>query len=180
MTALRRFASSRINMRILALLQIVLLLATSLVPEGRHLLSAKTQCGSDCACSAESRQAGTCCCSGKTKASDVDADTDAEPAKGCSNCKAAVAKATECCSQTKSCCKAGPRSGKSNCHQEAISACPCGSDAYELVVITMPRTGPLRVHLESPCNVEMPSTILDERCDSAISEPESPPPKAVC
>lgn len=171
-------------MKFFAILQIFLLLATCVVPEGRHLLS-KGGCSNGCGCSAESRQAGNCCCSTQATKATVAATP------GCSNCKAAESQkpvATQTCSNCptekapRTCCSTAQStccssSGPASSTGPEISSCPCGDEVWELQVIMMPRVKAARIEVCCDCAKAAAYRVQDNRPIGERSQPESPPPK---
>lgn len=169
-------------MKFLATLQIFLLLAACMVPEGRHLLSKGDGCTNGCGCSTESRKSGECCCSTKK----------AIPASpGCSNCKkaesqkSATAKTHAACPTDQlasSCCSSEPSGCCHSSEQDRptgpqISRCPCGNEVWELQVIMMPRVKTSRIDVM--CFSAQPARlcVMDNRSMGQRPQPESPPPQ---
>ena len=178
-------------MRLLALLQIALLLTTSILPEGRMLMSQAQTCDSgECGCSTESRNNGTCCCSTKTQS---DSESESHSAQNTA-VKVTVADSTEhCCSQTTvestsaedSCAtKPSPIAG---CGQPTesltatVSSCPCGGELPAVWVSHMPQTLAVRVPAPAVTCTQSLRTHIDEERQPNVDEPPTPPPNAtVC
>jgi len=179
-------------MRLMAVFQIVLLLVTCVVPEGRHLLARSQGCSNDCGCSEESRKAGACCCSGKSTASRQQ-ESYAEGQNPCCRVAASRRQEAECqqvsgcenCRQSKSCDDAESpccQRSKSTVSQQRpatpeIVACPCGGENFELTVITMPRTRTFRVAVNHLPALLATCELSDQRATCWRLPPESPPPK---
>jgi len=163
------------RMKLLAVFQIVLLLATCVVPEGRHLLARSSGCANNCGCSEESRRAGNCCCAGK-ETTDSESAASETSRKAC--CQRAEKASKKSCCQSSACCtKSTTTEGNDPPKGVQISTCPCGGDVYEVMVIMMPRVPPLRVHLAAAADIAAWCCSTDDRFESDRPEPESPPPQ---
>lgn len=191
----RRCSSSlapRLNMRLFALLQIALLLTTSILPEGRMLLSQAQVCSDgECGCLAESRRNGTCCCS--TKSRD---ERDSE-----SRCRQSGDEATSedstsvCCSRKvksrpsedchEACCSTKPSPATrydkaADVLETAVSGCSCGGNSPVVWVCHMPRTLPTRVPSPAFTWTHEVNVPVDDRRQRKVDEPPAPPPDNAC
>ncbi len=169
-------------MKLLALLQTLLLLTTSLIPEGRVMMAGAGACTGECGCSSESREAGNCCCS-KAEQEQPAKSQERETART-SCCKKATPSEKTCCSGKSSlrpcCSKSNDSDGNRDAVPECgvISTCPCGSSFVDASVIHGPRTVVTRVQIQSGRNWIRSCTILDDCCSPERPAPATPPPKS--
>lgn len=176
-------------MRLIALLQIALLLTTSILPEGRILMSQSRMCdGGECGCSAEARNGGTCCCTIKTQGDRESDDRCEQNSDG----DATVAESTgRCCSLTTrqddsardSCStKAAPIAG---CGQPTdalvgtVSSCACGEDSPGVWVSHMPQTMPILVTAPEITFTGSLKAPVDDQRHRKVDKPPTPPPNAI-
>lgn len=154
-------------MKLLALFQILLLLGTALLPEGRIDIS-----GGGCGCSAESRASGRCCCS--------------EAANSC--CAGSVAESRSKDSSLvplRSCCQRKTTSAcwkpladslterRTQPESETMSrSCPCGATSAELAIVRMPRLRPLGVTVGG---AELPESLVSSGVMGFGRHRETPP-----
>lgn len=157
--------------KLLALIQVAVLLGTSCLPGGFTTVSSD-----GCGCSSDARQAGTCCCS-----SNEDSCCSKTPATVKSCCVKTKDTAKTCGVQTASSCCV-PKSSGDRPRQKSSSgfrsSCPCGATA-KLAVITMPR---LRCPVTScpqptPNGPRFESEIVTT---GQLKEAPTPPPPRVC
>ena len=180
----------RLNMRLFACLQIALLLTTSILPEGKILLSQAQVCNDgECGCSAESRQNGTCCCSTKKERGERDSEcrsgqsgdeaTADNSASVCCSKESLTGKPSENSSET--CCSTKP-SPASRCDKatdvlmSAVSGCSCGGDSPVVWVCHMPRTLPVRIPSPALALTQEVNVLVDDQRQPKVDEPPTPPP----
>ncbi len=169
-------------MRILALIQALLLLTTSLVPEGRVLLSGGS-CAGECGCSADSRRSGTCCCSTAPSSDSSRKTSDADNCCQAERPDAADSTASSCCNRkgaTKSCSSddSGSRIRREPTPDWGmISTCGCGEYSATLVVHA-PRTVVRGVRVQSAYACPESCLTVDDGCTAERSAPATPPPKS--
>jgi hypothetical protein len=180
-------------MRLLAFLQIALLLTTSILPEGRILMSQAQTCdGGECGCSAESRNNGTCCCSTKAQSDRESESLCAQNTAG----EVTVAGSTgHCCPQTtvasnptEDSCPPKPKPKPiARCGQPTeprtatVSSCLCGGELPVVWVSHMPQTLPVRVSTPAVTGTQSLKASSDEKRRPKADEPPTPPPNAtVC
>lgn len=146
-------------MKSLAVIQILLLIATVVVPEGYRPAPARG-CQNGCGCSDEQRQTGTCCCqtSAATKTPEQTeppsccSKSDGEPRSCCSTRSATSPTSDPNAADTRSCC--GRKSAAGCCAGKAdrpvpetasLGKCPCGDGPSESSVLHAPRVPVLNV-----------------------------------
>lgn len=178
-------------MRLLALLQIALLLTTSILPEGRMLMSRAQTCdGGECGCSSESRNNGTCCCSTKTQS---DGELESHCAQNTADAVTVADSTGHCCSQTtvESTSTEDSRPTKplpsAGCDKPTeslaatVSSCPCGGELPAVWVSHMPQTLAVRVPAPAVTCTQSLRTHIDAQRRPKVDEPPTPPPNAtVC
>ncbi len=175
----------RLYMRPLAFLQIALLLTTSILPEGRILMSQAHGCSDGkCECSAKSQQNGSCCCSAKKQD-----EEDSESRCGHHDGKASSDDAARVCCSTASakselseeCCLT-ESSSVGSCEESAsdsiatVSSCPCNADSPVVWVCHLPRTLPTRVPAPAIVWTRELNTLGDDRRVRQVDAPPTPPP----
>ena len=173
-------------MRIVAFIQAILLLTTSLIPEGRVLLGGHEACAGECGCSAESRREGTCCCSSAKQSPSADCNASGKASKSC--CSAASedkssAVTNYCCSKSaspRSCCSS--KGGGNSKRQPSprwgvISTCGCGEYAATSI-LHAPRTVVSGVRVQGSHDRIEACLIFDQRCNAERPAPATPPPKS--
>lgn len=179
-------------MKFSALLQIVLLLITSLIPEGRLALTQSSDCRGTCACSAQARHNGACCCTHrKTSRS----DTGRQPRRCCEHRSSGRTSGSG--TEARSCCsgKSGAHKIRSDTHrnpaapappareraglpQGMIVSCPCGGDASATLVLHAPRTAVSRAQLTCLPDFFVAYVPVSEGCAPAGDPPDRRPPKS--
>jgi hypothetical protein len=164
-------------MKLVALFQALLLLSTTVLPEGRYLLAPGAVCEDGCKCTTESREAGMCCCS-QNKSAATKSD------KTANSCCAAGgdSQVESCCSKndtTKTCCQTKSRSTRKQNSPVwgIVGQCPCGSDSAEVHVLCMPRTRVQHASLQSPLQRHCVIDVDDESCSPQLPAPATPPPQ---
>lgn len=191
--------------RNVALLQIFLLLGTTLVPATRVRLVSGSCCGDDCQCSAADRAAGACCCTAdsaktarlsraccqQTAKEQTDKEqTDKRPSDAataspvsrasatCPACKkAAESSSGSCCNKVNSVADAGQTLPAGEIPPwGAVERCPCGETVTH-VAVHMPRVRPLRVQVSSMLAMTQRISLLSEHCSAEPPEPPLRPPR---
>ncbi len=178
-------------MRLLAFLQIVLLLTTSIFPEGRMLMSQSVTCSTgECDCSAELRRNGSCCCSSDKR---VESDSVARCQQTGDHDSGVAESAGSCCARKTEKntaaginCAAKQTPVASN-EQFAevlittVSACPCDSDSQVVWVSHMPRMLPVCVPAAVITWTQGLTALIDDQRRRKVDEPPTPPPNStVC
>ncbi|APZ94221.1 hypothetical protein Fuma_03845 [Fuerstiella marisgermanici] len=172
----------RHSMKLLALIQALLLLTTSLVPEGRVLLSGGS-CAGECGCSADSRRSGTCCCSTAPPSESSRDSSDADSCCQSGKSERVNSAPASCCSRKgapKSCCSedSSPRKQREPTPDWGmISTCGCGEYSATLV-LHAPRTVVRGVRVQGTYARPESSLTIDECCNAERSAPATPPPKS--
>ena len=183
-------------MKLAAALQILLLLATTLLPEGRYSLAPGGSCAETCGCSKESRSAGSCCCSKKAAlpkaAGTASAKSCCASAKSCS-ASGKVADTKSCCQKAASTARCGraASAARTCCQQKdagtgkqssppwsVVSQCPCGTDSAELHVVCMPRTRAISCAVQSQPETCERLVVTDDMCSPLPPAPATPPPQS--
>lgn len=193
-------------LKFLALLQISLLLSTSLVPGGNVRLMTGSCCGDSCGCTAADRQSGNCCCargddattsgeeeccqSDKTelppccaKAKARSESTDPKPCVG--TCCQKQSSIGACCSSKTADRIAASEEPLSESESNGIPVsgevvnCPCGGDSFSEIAVHMPRVQPLRATLLIPCEIPESFVSGDEFADPQPLPPPRRPPRVL-
>ncbi len=171
-------------MKLLATIQIAVLLITSIIPDGKTCVSA-----GGCGCSAADRSAGTCCCSTGSSGCCSTGSSGCCSTATASCCSApgtaSPARAPSCC-QTDTSQQPAPSTGTAKGSQSGDprpshrlvfrSTCPCGGSAPHTIAL-MPRIqcsstpGPRLINNGRHLGVERPDV------GRLKDEPESPPPQ---
>lgn len=145
-------------MKVFASIQILLLLAASMIPEGRWVIGIETAVSDSCCCSAKQHAGGACCCN---------------------------AASTEASAASKSCC--GTKSDRSDTTRKerktldrcgAFTQCPCGSESDVSVIVHAPRTFVARVIVARTDFASDSCVLLDQLRRDLSFPPETPPPRA--
>lgn len=169
-------------MKLLALIQALLLLTTSLVPEGRVLLSGGS-CAGECGCSADSRRSGTCCCSATPSSESSGDASDTSSCCQAGKLDAADSVASSCCNRKgapKSCCSenSSPRKQREPTPDwGVITTCGCG-EYNATLVLHAPRTVVRGVRVHSAHARPESCLTVDDACTAERSAPATPPPKS--
>lgn len=181
--------------RLLTTCQIFMFLLTSLLPEGRMVAWCAPADGSQCGCSHDARQSGTCCCSRRQTNSN---------SGNCCRAKRTGTSGTEQRKRDKpttdvrcklqrlpdnvvpspqspsSCCAKRNSAPQSEPAAESIAVtCPCGGDTADMLILHAPRTTvPLSAVAGLP-EVSMYSGPGSDRCLSLSHPPHVRPPKSL-
>lgn len=182
-----------IQMKLIAVLQVLILLTSVVIPEGSHVVMRGCECGDNCQCSEESRQAGKCCCgtkgSGNTSrerscCQSSDKHQSPAPMECCGNPQSKDVEKSECCQQRKqavdgSCCGTS-NSGcgtQSDGGSDLELGCGCKQIAVQIMVILMPRLRPTTTTFHGDPDVVGMLLPFSERMLMNARLPEVPPPK---
>ena len=175
----RRLAFRRRFMKLFAILQILLLVGTSLLPEGPYLRGPSSQCANGCGCTAETRRAGQCCCTRRQTASCCDKSAASK------SCNSKRAPGRSCCStRSKSAATGTPKSRRyAKQHRTPkspnglVSGCPCGGPSPGLHLLHMPRDTPDYATLLNGYSFCAPLVVSNDVYSPFTSLPPTPPPK---
>lgn len=182
-------------MKLIAAIQVLILLTSVIIPEGRHVIVRDCQCGDNCQCSEESRQSGTCCCGDKK------AQRSSTKSSCCQKSETESAKSSdECCGtpppvkqKESACCQRKNHAPNTLCCAEHCSlpeegagrgdglnsgiGCGCQQTVVQLLVILMPRLRPLATTLHQNLAVIEVLPQANERTLANVRSPEVPPPQ---
>lgn len=183
-------------MKWLAVIQMLLLIGTSIVPDG-YRPTAATQCAGQCGCSKQQREKGSCCCSGTRSSSDRSDDDHPTTKKTSTSCcsrsessRDNFKASSSCCSasdhdaaNSERCCskKSGSSTGRTHIPAKPqIGRCPCGDASIAASVLHAPRVAPLRTQI--PCSVLQPQIVMMDggRVLCERDQPPVPPPRRSC
>ncbi len=165
-------------MRILATIQILLLLMTTLLPEGRFPVLAMS-CDSTCGCSAESKESGPCCCT-RSKKSTAKATTS----RSCCSGQSRKTNKPKCCSghsnrpsQEKH--DSRPRD-RDLIGKMVVEKCPCGSDDAGFAVVHSPRNSAVNAQVQTTQDRCALNTLTSKDRTAEGHPPDVPPPQLSC
>lgn len=157
-------------MKLVAVLQVLILLTSVIIPEGQHAVVRGCECRDNCECSEESRQSGTCCC-GKQQ-QDKQPEANSNPGSCCP--KNLQTKKKSCCSTNVAATACGKPDSEP---QDDSIGCGCKQTVVQILVTLMPRLRPSSTTMNGhPEVIEILSQVSDQILQN-VRLPEVPPPK---